>query len=188
MAIVEWISVNPVSPVCVRSCMARISQVKLVNDIKFLVGVLCVPWWWSSLKACITALNSLMIPGIWSWKKKRIERGSDKDQFTMICMSLVALLRSPPALFLVILWCRGGLSYKPGGRSSPNNMLYSVKFILILRRIRNDHDDNDEFKKHQLSLFFLFFCFSVRQKVAQIMRNCTNGYFIGLTNLSIIIS
>ena len=38
-------------------------------------------------------------------------------------------------------------------------MLYSVKFILILRRI-NDHDDNDEFKKHQLSLFFLFLCSS----------------------------
>ena len=74
------------------------------------------------------------------------------------CMSLVALIRSPPALFLVILWCRGGLSYKSGGRSSPNNMLYSVKFILILRRI-NGHDDNDEFKKYQLSLFFLFFCF-----------------------------
>ena len=37
-------------------------------------------------------------------------------------------------------------------------MLYAVKFILILRRI-NDHDDNDEFKKYQLSLFFLFFCF-----------------------------
>ena len=66
--------------------------------------------------------------------------------------------------------------------SSPNNMLYSVKFILILRRI-NDHDhDDDEFKKHQLSLFFLFCWFFValfrRQKVAQIMRNCANSYFI----------
>ena len=43
--------------------------------------------------------------------------------------------------------------------SSPNNLLYSVKFILILRRI-NDHDhDDDEFKKHQLSLFFCFVVF-----------------------------
>ena len=33
--------------------------------------------------------------------------------------------------------------------------------------------------------FHCSFCFSVRQKVAQIMRNCANGYFI--TNLSIII-
>ena len=72
---------------------SHFTKLKLIHDIKFLVGVLLAPWWWSFQNTCITTLNSLnMIPGTWSWKKKESNVAQTETQ-ALIVLLFVFLFR-----------------------------------------------------------------------------------------------